>query len=51
MLSSGASDLHLTLGKPVCLRVDGEVRRIPGNFVDEEQMRRLILPICRKKSG
>ncbi|MFW7379627.1 MAG: type IV pilus twitching motility protein PilT [Oligoflexus sp.] len=50
MIDSGASDMHLTLGKPVCLRVDGDIQRLEGQNVDEEQMQSLLLPIMPAKN-
>lgn len=50
MIESGASDLHLTLGKPVSLRIDGEIQRMDGELVDEEQMQALLLPIMPLKN-
>lgn len=50
MLESGASDMHLTLGKSVCLRIDGEIQRMEGEVVDEDQMRSLLSPIMPVKN-
>jgi twitching motility protein PilT len=50
MIESGASDLHLTLNKPVCLRVDGDIQRLDGEGISEEQMESLLLPIMPRKN-
>ena len=50
MVESGASDLHLTLNQPVCLRVDGDIQRMQGQSVSEDQMKSLLLPIIPEKN-
>jgi len=50
MVESGASDLHLTLGQSVSLRIDGEIQRLTGEEVDAEQMESLLLPIMPAKN-
>ena len=41
MIRRGASDLHITVGSPPVLRVDGKIQRMPGEPVTEEISKRL----------
>src|SRR5690606_17415707 len=45
MIDKGASDLHVTAGEPVALRIDGEIHRFPDRVVDEATFKRLFNPI------
>ena len=45
MVSRGASDLHLTGGEPVCMRIDGDIVRIESPPLAPSLMRDLLLPI------
>ncbi|MEW5764284.1 MAG: type IV pilus twitching motility protein PilT [Acidobacteriota bacterium] len=47
MVSSGASDLHISSGEPPFLRVDGQMRRLGDRpILAAEEVRALLLPIC-----
>jgi len=47
MVSSGASDLHISSGEPPLLRVDGQIRRLGDRAaLSAEEVRTLLLPIC-----
>ncbi len=50
MVRKKASDLHLTMKEPVCLRVDGEIHRVGSEPITEDQMRQWILPIMPPKN-
>jgi len=45
-VNSGASDIHLVIGKPPMMRVDGEVQEIPGfPVLNADESKRLIYSI------
>ena len=47
----GASDLHLIVGKPPILRIDGELKEIIGiEPIDHDEMEKLILSILNEHS-
>ena len=47
----GASDLHLIVGKPPILRIDGELKEITGvKPIDHDEMEKLILSILNERS-
>ncbi|HUT78442.1 MAG TPA: type IV pilus twitching motility protein PilT [Polyangia bacterium] len=48
MVEVGASDLHLSAGEPVRLRVDGELRRFADKPLDHSMLAELMQEICRK---
>jgi pilus retraction protein PilT len=50
MVQKGASDLHLTLAQPACLRIDGEIMRLDVGTLTEDQMRSYLLPIMPPKN-
>ena len=45
MVKRGASDMHLTMGESVCLRVDAEIVRLKNWIATEQSMPGLIEPI------
>ncbi|NOY28623.1 MAG: PilT/PilU family type 4a pilus ATPase [Planctomycetes bacterium] len=45
-----ASDLHLKVGKPPMLRVDGTIRPMERSPVDDEEMVRLCFPLMNERS-
>ncbi len=45
MVQKRASDLHLTCGEPVCLRVDGDIVRIDKSPISTKTMESFYLPI------
>jgi twitching motility protein PilT len=45
MIKRKASDLHVTCGEPICMRVDGEITRVGDRPVDAAMMARLLMPI------
>ena len=49
MIRRGASDLHITVGSPPVLRVDGKIQRMPGEPVTEEISKRLAYSIMTEK--
>lgn len=50
MVKQRASDLHLTMNEPPCVRVDGEILRIAQERLTEEQMRSYLLPIMPQRN-
>lgn len=44
MIEQGASDLHMTMGQPICFRIDGSVKRIGQNLLDENSMAQFLMP-------
>lgn len=50
MVKQRASDLHLTMNEPPCLRVDGEIVRFNDERMTEEQMRSYLLPIMPRRN-
>ncbi len=49
MIRRGASDLHITVGTPPALRIDGKIKRLPGDSVSEEMSKRLAYSIMTEK--
>lgn len=49
MVQKRASDLHLTLGQPACVRIDGDIIRMGESVLTEDQMRSYLLPIMPPK--
>ncbi|MDH5186868.1 MAG: type IV pilus twitching motility protein PilT [candidate division WOR-3 bacterium] len=45
----GASDLHLTVGNPPIIRVNGRLKRIPGPSLTAEEVRTLIFSILSEE--
>lgn len=45
MIQRKASDLHLTQGEILCMRIDGEITRVGGDPLSEARMKELLLPI------
>ncbi len=45
MVKRRASDLHLTAGEPVAMRIDGEIERVGSEPISIDRMRELLLPI------
>src|SRR3989304_1313121 len=45
-----ASDLHLKVGKPPMVRVDGSLRPLQRGPVDDEEMVRLCFPLMNERS-
>jgi twitching motility protein PilT len=50
MVQRRASDLHLTLAQPACVRIDGEIVRMGEGTLTEDQMRSYLLPIMPPKN-
>jgi twitching motility protein PilT len=50
MVQKKASDLHLTLAQPACVRIDGEIVRMSEGVLTEDQMRSYLLPIMPPKN-
>jgi pilus retraction protein PilT len=50
MVQRKASDLHMTMGEPPCMRIDGEIQRHPSSRITEEQMRSYLMPIMPPKN-
>jgi twitching motility protein PilT len=50
MVQRRASDLHLTLAEPACVRIDGEIIRMGESVLTEDQMRAYLLPIMPPKN-
>ena len=46
----GASDLHLKVGRPPYVRVDGVLRAMKREPIDNEEMRGLCLPMLNKRN-
>jgi twitching motility protein PilT len=49
MIRRGASDLHITVGCPPALRIDGKITRLPGEPITEELSKRLAYSIMTEK--
>ncbi len=50
MVRRKASDLHLTMKEPICMRLDGEIHRTGSIAITEAQMREWVLPIMPPKN-
>lgn len=46
MVKSGASDLHLSSGEPVRMRIDGELKRVADKPLEKKRLRTLMEEIC-----
>ncbi len=49
MIRRGASDLHITVGTPPVLRIDGKITRLHGEPITEEISKRLAYSIMTEK--
>ena len=52
MIKRKASDVHMTCGEPLCMRIDGDITRIGTEPLTPEDLERLLLPMIppRNKS-
>ncbi len=50
MIKRRASDLHMTCGEPICLRIDGDIVRITDGPADAQQVGSLLLPIMPQRN-
>jgi twitching motility protein PilT len=50
MAKHGASDLHLKAGQPPVFRISGELVRVKGESLSDEEIRALLLPIMSDKA-
>jgi twitching motility protein PilT len=50
MVQKGASDLHLSVGEPPFVRLDGEMTRLAHPVLTEERMKELLWPVCPSKN-
>ena len=48
MVKKGASDLHLMVGQPITLRIDGSIVRVDQKKLSAGELKNLILPIMPK---
>ncbi|MSR59323.1 MAG: PilT/PilU family type 4a pilus ATPase [Planctomycetaceae bacterium] len=49
LIKFGGSDLHLKVGKPATIRVRGGLRELDMPAINEEEMKRLILPMMDER--
>src|SRR5262245_28153010 len=49
LIKFGGSDLHLKVGKPATVRVRGTLRELEMPPINEEEMKRLILPMMDER--
>src|SRR5437660_1507045 len=49
LIKFGGSDLHLKVGKPATIRVRGGLRELEMPPINEEEMKRLILPMMDER--
>jgi len=49
MVKMGASDLHLTVGSPPVVRVDGKLQRLKYDFLNSEQTKKLAYSMLNEK--
>jgi twitching motility protein PilT len=49
MVKMGASDLHLTVGSPPVVRVDGKLQRLKFDFLTSEQTKKLSYSMLNEK--
>jgi twitching motility protein PilT len=49
MIKVGGSDLHLKVGKPATIRVRGTLRELDMPPINDEEMKKLILPMMDEK--
>jgi twitching motility protein PilT len=47
MVSSGASDLHLSCGEPVRMRINGELKRVSDRLLEKQTMLETMKELCR----
>jgi twitching motility protein PilT len=45
MIKRKASDVHMTCGEPLCMRIDGDITRIGTAALTPEDLERLLLPM------
>lgn len=50
MVKRRASDLHMTAGEPIAMRVDGEIERIGTARVTPEMMENFLMPIFPRRN-
>lgn len=50
MVRKRASDLHMTGGEPICMRVDGEIERINDTPLTPEMMESYLMPIIPRRN-
>ncbi|MBN2714657.1 MAG: PilT/PilU family type 4a pilus ATPase [Deltaproteobacteria bacterium] len=50
MVTSGASDLHLSSGEPVRMRINGDLKRVADKALDPQRLRMLMREICTPTS-
>ena len=50
MVKHGSSDLHMGIGQPIMLRIDGEIKRVEPNPLTEADMKKYLLPIMPEKN-
>ncbi|MDD5426909.1 MAG: type IV pili twitching motility protein PilT, partial [candidate division Zixibacteria bacterium] len=49
MVKMGASDLHLTVGSPPVVRVDGKLQRLKYDMLNSEQTKKLAYSMLNEK--
>ena len=47
MVKSSASDLHLSCGEPIRMRIHGELKRVSDKPLEKQQMYDIMQEICR----
>jgi twitching motility protein PilT len=50
MVKRRASDLHVTCGEPVCLRIDGDIVRLSNQATTPERVEELLSPIIPERN-
>jgi twitching motility protein PilT len=45
MIKRKASDVHMTCGEPLCMRIDGDIDRVGQSPLTPEELERLLLPM------
>lgn len=50
LMDKGGSDLHLTSGVPVCMRIDGEIVRVNDKPISFDYMKELLEPIIPSRN-
>ena len=50
MTALKASDMHLTIGQPLILRVHGDISRVGNEVITSEMMERMILPTMPERN-
>ena len=48
-IDAGASDIHFTVGRPPCYRVDGVLSPIEGERLTPEMLEELLLPLMDER--